>query len=815
MEIKKTFPVEGMSCAACAARVNKVLSRQPGVSEARVNYATASVQLVYNPEECSASSLKAALQQDGYDLLIEEREDLAEAVEEEQGKKYRRLRRQTWGAVVLSVPILAISMGGLDRLYWDYVLWGLSTVVVFGFGHRFFVHAWQQLRHGSANMDTLVANSTGIAYLFSVFNLLFPDFWLSRGVAPHLYFEAASGIIAFILLGRLLEERARRNTTTAIRKLAGLQPKTVTVLSGSEERIVPIREARVGDVIVVRPGERIAVDGRVVAGESYVDESMLSGEPLPVRKQAGDAVYAGTINQKGAFRFTADKTGSDTMLAQIIRMVQDAQVSKAPVQRLVDKVAGIFVPVIMGIALLSFVLWWILAPVEGFTHGILALVTVLIIACPCALGLATPTALIVGIGKGAELGILIKDATSLEMARKIDTVVLDKTGTLTVGRPEVLHEQWTSGAEKYRSVLYALERMSEHPLAEAIVRACKGEADVSVEQFESVPGVGIRGEWEGVPYEVGSLDSLLNREVVIDPALKLAADSWIAEAQTVVGFARSGKVLAVIGITDRIKDTSLAAVKRMQEMGLTVYMLTGDNAAAAAGMARQCGITRYRAGILPQEKAAFVKQLQQEGRKVAMVGDGINDSAALAQADLSIAMGKGSDIAMETAMVTILASDLMKIPETIRLSRLTVKTIRENLFWAFIYNLIGVPIAAGVLYPLNGFLLNPMIGGAAMAFSSVSVVGNSLRLKRKKIGTEKENILKQKTMEKKFKVEGMMCNHCRMHVEKALNSIDGVKAVVTLDPPIATVEFTRQELSLAELQKVVSEQAGAYRLSEI
>lgn len=836
MRIKRIFPVQGMSCASCAARVDKVLNAQPGVCEASINYATASAQVVYNPDECSELSLRTAVRDAGYDLLIDAGSGISAEVEEERARRYRSLKFQTVGSIVLAVPILIISLFLTDILYMKYVLWVLSSLVVLGFGRRFYINAWRQLKHGSANMDTLVANSTGIAYLFSVFNLFFPDFWLARGVTPHLYFEAASVIIAFILLGRLLEERAKQNTSTAIRQLIALQPKTVTVVTESGERPVLVGEARTGDLIAVKPGERIAVDGTVESGESYVDESMLSGEPIPVHKQAGEKVYAGTINQKGAFRFTTDKTGPDTMLAQIIRMVQDAQGSKAPVQKLVDKVAAIFVPVILGISVLTFLLWLLLAPTDGFTHGLLAMVTVLIIACPCALGLATPTALIVGIGKGAGQGILIKDAASLEIARKIDTVVFDKTGTITEGHPRVVNALWSEGAEVYRHVFYSLERLSEHPLAEAIVTELENAALVSVTGFENIPGKGIKGMADGITYYAGTPDLLIENGVPLDAELQQKADQWLQEANTVIWFGHSTKALALVAITDAIKENSIRAIQQLNEMGLTVYMLTGDNTHTARAIARKVNIDHYQAGVLPQDKASFVKKLQQEGKRVAMAGDGVNDSAALAQADLSIAMGKGSDIAMETAMVTILSSDLMKIPETIRLSRLTVKTIRENLFWAFIYNLIGVPIAAGILFPVNGFLLNPMMGGAAMAFSSVSVVSNSLRLKRKRINrispdtgsltVKEQNALRedrrskdvepinQKVMKKNFTVDGMMCGHCRTHVEQALNSIEGVKAVVTLDPPVATIEFTAKEIPLKELQQVVTEKAGEYTLHD-
>jgi len=582
-------------------------------------------------------------------------------------------------------------------------------------------------------MDTLVAVSTGIAYTFSVFNLLFPDFWLSRGIEPHIYFEAASVIIAFILLGRLLEERAKQNTSTAIKKLIGLQPKTVTIIVDSDERTVPITAVQKGDTILVKPGERIAVDGMVVTGESYVDESMLNGEPVPLHKQSGEKEFAGTINQKGTFRFIADKIGSDTMLAQIIRMVQDAQGSKAPVQKLVDRIARFFVPAIISISIIAFVAWIVLAPTNGFTNGLLAMVTVLIIACPCALGLATPTAIMVGIGKSAEKGILIKDAQSLEIAQKIDTIILDKTGTITAGHPIVVESLWENGFEHSRKILYSLEKLSEHPLSDAVVNTLQNEKEISIDKFENVPGKGVKGIVSSQTYYVGNLSLLNDNHITIASHLQELANKWTQEAKTLVWFADSTQAIAAIALTDEIKQTSAQAISQLQEMGVEVYMLTGDNAISAQAISRKVGINHYKAGVLPNEKAQFIKELQANGKKVGMVGDGINDSAALAQANLSIAMGQGSDIAVDTAMATILSSDLLKIPETIRLSQLTIKTIYQNLFWAFIYNLIGIPIAAGIFYSINGFLLNPMWASAAMVFSSVSVVLNSLRLKRKRI----------------------------------------------------------------------------------
>ena len=731
--IKNTYPVLGMSCASCAARVDKTLNGLPGVYQATVNYATAVAQVEYNPEVCSDATLQSAVQDAGYDLLVDTGEDAADKAEEIRLTRYRKIKRRTMAALLLSLPIMVISMFFEDISSLKYVLWILATPVVFGLGREFYINAWRQLKHGTSNMDTLVAVSTGIAYTFSVFNLLFPDFWLSRGIEPHIYFEAASVIIAFILLGRLLEERAKQNTSTAIKKLIRLQPKTVTIIVDSDERTVPITAVQKGDTILVKPGERIAVDGMVVTGESYVDESMLNGEPVPMHKQSGEKVFAGTINQKGTFRFIADKIGSDTMLAQIIRMVQDAQGSKAPVQKLVDRIARFFVPAIISISMIAFVAWIFLAPTNGFTNGLLAMVTVLIIACPCALGLATPTAIMVGIGKGAEKGILIKDAQSLEIAKKIDTIILDKTGTITAGHPVVVESLWENGFEHSQKILYSLEKLSEHPLSDAVVNTLQNEKEISIDKFENVPGKGVKGVVGSQTYYAGSLSLLNDNHITIASHLQELANKWTQEAKTLVWFADSTQAIAAIALTDEIKQTSAQAISQLQEMGVEVYMLTGDNAISAQAISRKVGINHYKAGVLPNEKAQFIKELQANGKKVGMVGDGINDSAALAQADLSIAMGQGSDIAVDTAMATILSSDLLKIPETIRLSQLTIKTIYQNLFWAFIYNLIGIPIAAGIFYSVNGFLLNPMWASAAMAFSSVSVVLNSLRLKRKRI----------------------------------------------------------------------------------
>ena len=587
--IKNTYPVLGMSCASCAARVDKTLNGLPGVYQATVNYATAVAQVEYNPEVCSDATLQSAVQDAGYDLLVNTGEDVANKAEEIRLTRYRKIKRRTVAALLLSLPIMIISMFFEDISSLKYVLWILATPVVFGLGREFYINAWRQLKHGTSNMDSLVAVSTGIAYTFSVFNLLFPDFWLSRGIEPHIYFEAASVIIAFILLGRLLEERAKQNTSTAIKKLIGLQPKTVTIIVDSDERTVPKTAVQKGDTILVKPGERIAVDGMVVTGESYVDESMLNGEPVPLHKQSGKKVFAGTINQKGTFRFVADKIGSDTMLAQIIRMVQDAQGSKVPVQKLVDKIARFFVPAIISISIIAFVAWIFLAPTNGFTNGLLAMVTVLIIACPCALGLATPTAIMVGIGKGAEKGILIKDAQSLEIAQKIDTIILDKTGTITAGHPVVVESLWENGFEHTRKILYSLEKLSEHPLSDAVVKTLQNEKEISIDKFENVPGKGVKGMVGSQTYYVGNLSLLNDNHITIASHLQELVNKWTQKAKTLVWFADSTQAIAAIALTDEIKQTSAEAISQLQKMGVEVYMLTGDNAISAQAISRKVG----------------------------------------------------------------------------------------------------------------------------------------------------------------------------------------------------------------------------------
>ncbi|MDR2682614.1 MAG: heavy metal translocating P-type ATPase [Dysgonamonadaceae bacterium] len=723
-----TLPVLHLHCAACAKAVEDTIQSLPGVSNAAVNLASSTAAIEYLPESISLSDIREAVQAKGYDLLIEA--NSSEAAGTIQADEYRLLKRRTAGAIALSLPLVVLSMFFMDVPFANWGMWALATPIVFWLGRSFFIRAAKQLRHRSAGMDTLVALSTGVAYLFSVFNTLFPEFWSTRGVVPHVYFETASVIITFILLGRCLEEKAKSRTSSSIKKLMGLQPKTVTLVRADGQTVqTGVEQVTTGDILWVKPGEKIAVDGIVTEGESYVDESLLSGEPLPVPKQEGAKVYAGTMNQKGSFRFKAEKVGGETLLAHIIRMVQEAQGSKAPVQKRVDKIAVVFVPVVVGIALVAFAAWVLLGGANGVTHGLLAFVTVVIIACPCALGLATPTAIMVGIGKAAEQGILIKDAESLEAAQKINAVALDKTGTITEGKPVVTTVVWANGDSRYAPVLRSLEARSEHPLAEAIAQHLISVPEYTVTAFESLTGKGVKGTMDGQTYFAGNAQLLTENHITIDESLTSAAKNFSAQAQTIVWLADERNALALIAVSDKVKESSRTAIRQLRNEGIAVYLLTGDNDATAQAVAADTGVDGFLSEALPQQKAAFIRQLQAEGKTVAMVGDGINDSAALAQADVGIAMGQGSDVAIDTAPMTIVSSDLLKIPAAIRLSRQTVGVIRQNLFWAFVYNLIGIPVAAGALYAVNGFLLNPMLAGGAMALSSVCVVCNSLRLR--------------------------------------------------------------------------------------
>lgn len=732
--ITNSFPVTGMTCAACAGSVESILSYTQGVTKANVNFASSSVLVEYDPV-LQPSDLQSALQSVGYDLIVDA-DDPSDAQENLQKQHYQDVKQRTIWSAVLTLPVFIIGMFYMDWVGGRWVSLVLTIPILFWFGRSFYINAFKQAKHGKANMDTLVALSTGIAFLFSVFNTLFPDFWHARGIHPHVYYEAATVIITFISLGKLLEEKAKSNTSSAIKKLMGLQPKTLKVIQNGEEVEMPISSVQKGYNIIVRPGEKIPVDGEVSKGNSFVDESMITGEPVPIEKSKGAEVFAGTVNQKGSFQFIAKKVGGETLLSQIIKMVQQAQGSKAPVQKLVDKIAGVFVPVVITIAIVTFITWIMIGGDDALTHALLTSVAVLVIACPCALGLATPTAIMVGIGKGAENNILIKDAESLELGHQTSAIVLDKTGTITKGKPTISNWNWETSNNYYKQVLLAIESQSEHPLADAVVTKLKkdGLKPESIKDFQSITGMGAEARSkDGEKFYIGNQRLLNTKNVKLSSDLDKQASEWSNEGKTVIFFANQLTVLAVLAIADEIKESSATAIKTLQDRGIDVYMLTGDNEQTAKAVAKQVGIEHFKAEVMPSDKADFVKELQGQGKVVAMVGDGINDSHALAQADVSIAMGKGSDIAMDVAKMTLITSDLQAIPKALKLSRLTVQGIRQNLFWAFIYNIIGIPIAAGVLYAFNGFLLDPMIAGAAMAFSSVSVVANSLRLKAVKL----------------------------------------------------------------------------------
>lgn len=762
--------------------VEKKVRSLPGVKEAAVNFAAGTLLVEYDSAKISPYQIQAQVRSIGYRLIIPD-ENTEEKQDDAQRKSYNQMKFNVFVAWLFSVPLMIVSMA---FMHWEHANWVMLLLVLpimFFAGRHYYIRAWKMLRKKMVNMDTLISLSTIVAFLYSLFNTLFPEFFVSRGIEVHVYYEAAGMILSFVLLGKFLEERAKNRTGSAIKGLMGLQPKTARVLvEGSSEvcptaagptmmptpagttsgmptpagaipgasmmstptkaiplteKEMPISMLQVGDRVLVRPGERIPVDGIVDEGLSYVDESMISGEPVAVEKQPGAKVLSGTINQRGSLTIKASQVGSGTVLAQIVRMVREAQGSKAPVQKIADKVSAIFVPVVINIAVVTFVLWMLIGGTAYFSMALLAAVSVLVIACPCALGLATPTALMVGIGKAAEKHILIKDAYALENMGKVDCVVLDKTGTLTKGKPEVETIFWTKiPSETEKAVFLAGEMKSEHPLAEAIVQYMQQDnvTPAVLNGFESIPGKGIEFSFEGKIFRAGNLafvlpENPLAGEVLDRSIMKLVAE-WQQEGKGVVFFGDTTQILAVAALKDPVIETTFTALEQLGKMNIQVHMLTGDSHKTAASVATELGIKHVLSGVLPQEKEDYIRKLQEEGRFVAMVGDGINDSQALARAHVSIAMGKGTDIAMDVAQVTLTTSDLTLLSEAIKLSRRTVRIIRQNLFWAFIYNTLGIPIAAGILYPVTGLLLNPMWASAAMAFSSISVVLNSLRLRR-------------------------------------------------------------------------------------
>jgi Cu+-exporting ATPase len=770
------LPITGMTCAACARRIERQLSRVPGVQDASVNFATSHATIHYDPHVTGVADLVETVVDTGYgvagvggvgddvrgavspiqaavvsaDASAPEAED---PLERAQAAEYRQLLRRFLVAVVLALPvlILAMSHGRIAALNFPGVAWvelALTTPVIACAGAPFFRGAWAALRHGAADMNTLVAVGTGAAYLYSVAATIAPRWFAAvadggAGMtametgAPSIYFEAASAIIALVLLGRLLEARARSRTGDAIRRLAGLQARTARITRDGVEVDVPVDAVVAGDIVLVRPGEKVPVDGLVVEGESSVDESMLTGESLPVEKRPGDTVFGATLNAStGAFRFRATRVGKDTALQQIVRMVQEAQGAKAPIARLADQVSGVFTPIVLGIALLTFLVWLALGP-AGPTHFTTALVnaiSVLIVACPCALGLATPTAILVGTGVGADRGVLIRGGAALERANKIQVLVLDKTGTITHGRPELTDTIALGGTDANDLIRLAAsaERSSEHPVAEAIVRAARAR-DLPLTEaatFRAIAGHGIEAGVDGRALLVGAARLLHDRAIPLPAEAVAQADALAAAGKTPLYIALDGRLAGILAVADTVKPEAASVVSALRGRGIQVVMLTGDNPSTAASVAQQVGIDRVLACVLPDGKASEVKRLQQDGRIiVAMVGDGINDAPALTQADIGIAIGTGTDVAMAASDITLIRGDLNGVLIAIDLSRATLRTIRQNLFWAFVYNAIGIPIAAGALYPWTGWLLSPMLASAAMSLSSVSVITNSLRLR--------------------------------------------------------------------------------------
>jgi len=731
--VTETYAVKGMTCAACANSLESHLKSKNGIKQVSVNYADNSAFIEFDPATIQLKKIQKAAGEIGYHVMEAGKYD----EHKEFTNRLKSLRLKLTISAILTLPVFLISMFFKGRIpYENILLLILSTPVLFWSGSEFFINALKKARHFTTNMDTLVAMSTGTAYLFSVFNTFYPDFFLSRGLEPYVYYESATVIITLILLGRYFEERAKFRTTGAIKKLIGIQVKFVQIQQDGQIYNKPIAEVKKGEIYSVKPGEKIALDGYVVNGNSYVDESMINGEPVPSAKSKKDYVFAGTINQNGTLDIIVEKESGATLLAQIIELVKKAQASKPPIQKIVDKIASIFVPTVMVIAIISFFIWYLFGPEPRTTYSFLVLITVLIIACPCALGLATPTALMVGIGKCAEMGILIKDAGSLETAHKINTLVLDKTGTITIGKPEVLKVHWHAkfNKEKEAQNLTLLESKSEHPLAKAITDYFKQDLTNNEKiEFINIPGSGIMGTIEGKKYYAGNKELIKSNNLSINKELSDFEKQLVNEAFTVVYYANETEVISIFGIRDPYRKGVKNAIQDLQAGDIEIALLSGDNKFITKKIATELGIKQFYGDVLPNEKGNFVKKLQSEGKIVAMAGDGINDAHALAEADIGIAMGCGADIAMESAGITLIRSDIDHIRDAIYLSKATVKTIHQNLFWAFAYNILAIPIAAGILFPFTGFLLSPMIAGATMAFSSVSVVSNSLRLKRKNI----------------------------------------------------------------------------------
>lgn len=744
--IKEVYRIDGMSCASCAASIESMLGSRSGIMSANVNLASEQVSVAYDPAVISLAQIEKDVSDLGFKLITRELSDFE--VKDLESARLVALKRRTFISFICSIPVVVLAVLFHHLPYVNWIMLFLTVPVLVWSGREFYIIAWKRMLHGSANMDTLVALGTGSAFLFSTFNTLFPRVMIRYGLVPQVYFESAAVIISFILLGRYFEEKAKRKTAESIKSLMRLGVRTARVVRNGVEKEMLITKIVPGDILIIRPGEKIPTDGQVTEGHSLVDESMFTGESVPVAKAPGDKVIGGTVNTEGSLTMVAEKVGNETMLARIIKLVQEAQGSKAPVQKLADRVASVFVPVVLILAVLTFVVWTVFQPGNGIPVNFITAVTVLVIACPCALGLATPTALMVGMGKAAHLGILIRDAESLETVCKTTALVLDKTGTITLGKPAVEGVFWGSDielkSERYfvMKAVCAIERRAEHVYADAIYRyfsvATGPDNDQPVPEFfhgvsdfKNFPGRGVTAVYEGSTFHIGNRAFMEEGNIAMSREIMELGEQWQTRHQTVVYLAKDLASKAVVALSDPVRPSAAAAIKMVGDLGIDVYLLSGDNPAITGAVAHATAITRFKGAMTPVEKAEFIEELKTRGAIVAMVGDGINDAPALAVSNTGIAMGTGTDIAMETARITLIKGDLSKLVTMFRLSEATLKTIRQNLFWAFIYNIITIPVAAGFLYPFTGFLLNPMFAGAAMAFSSVSVVTNSLRLRNR------------------------------------------------------------------------------------
>lgn len=820
--MKQKFDVTGMSCSACSAHVEKAVSRVPGVDQVQVNLLQNSMVVEYEDEATDAAAIIHAVEDAGYGASVKDAHGPAKKAENDLQKRTaeeaKKMKHRLGWSIVFLIVLMYISMGHMLGWPLPGILLGHENMMIFALtqlfltlpimylNRKYYENGFKSLFHGAPNMDTLVAMGSTAAFVYSVSRLYVMGYAMGRGetdmahmAAMNLYFESAAMILTLVTIGKYMESRSKNRTSDAITKLVDLAPKTALVVRNGRETEIPADQVQVGETVIVKPGQGIPVDGVILEGTGTVDESAITGESIPVEKKVGDRVTGATVNRAGYFQMKADRIGEDTTLSQIIRLVEEAGGSKAPIAKLADKVSGIFVPVVITIAVITIIVW--LLSGATFSFALASGIAVLVISCPCALGLATPTAIMVGTGRGAEQGILIKSGESLETAHLVDTVVLDKTGTITEGHPAVAAVRMAPGVTEAEllGLAASLEKASEHPLAEAIVRYAE-EAGVEVSQateFAAEAGQGVSGMVSGRKVLAGNQKMMDAQKVTLD-GMDAEAGKLSEEGRTVLYIAVDQKLLGMIAVADPVKKTSAEAIREMEQMGLDVVMLTGDHEKTARAIQKQLGISRVIAQVLPQDKEREVRRLQEEGHKVAMVGDGINDAPALARADVGIAIGAGTDVAIESADIVLMKSDLLDAVTAVQLSRAVIRNIKENLFWAFCYNAIGIPLAAGVFYPLLNWQLSPMFGSAAMSFSSVFVVCNALRLKgfqpgfRKKCGGKTTAISAEKkkgelTMKKTIKIEGMMCSHCTGRVDKALNALDGVTATVSLEDKAAYV----------------------------